>query len=69
MDEALELPLNERARMAADLLDSLHDSEEEVESAWATEIQRRVEAVRAGELESTDWRVVLDRVEKDVLGH
>jgi putative addiction module component (TIGR02574 family) len=68
LHEALELPLDERAKMAADLLDSLQDAEEEVEAAWASEIQQRVAAARAGELESTDWRTVLDGVEKDVLG-
>jgi len=54
--------------MAAELLESLHDAEEDVEAAWAVEIQQRVAAARAGELESTDWQTVLDRVQKDVLG-
>jgi putative addiction module component (TIGR02574 family) len=43
---ALELPVTERARLAADLLDSLDDEEyedspEEVQQAWAEEIERR----------------------------
>lgn len=66
LDEVLELPLAERARIAAELLESLHETEHEVESAWAAEIQQRVAAARAGELESTNWRTVLDRVEKAV---
>ena len=68
LEEALELPLDARAKMAAELLESLHEAEEEVERAWATEINKRVAAARAGELASTDWRTVLDRIEKDVLG-
>ncbi|HKO58978.1 MAG TPA: addiction module protein [Thermoanaerobaculia bacterium] len=68
LKEALELPLDERASMAADLLESLEDAEEDVEAAWADEIRQRVAAARAGDLESTDWRTVLDRVEKEVLG-
>lgn len=68
LDEALELPLDERAKMAAELLESLHEAEEDVEQAWATEIEKRVAAARAGELASTDWRTVLARVEKEVLG-
>jgi len=68
LEQALELPLDERARMAADLLESLSEAEEGVEEAWSNEIRSRVAAARAGEVESTDWRVVLDRVEKDVLG-
>ena len=68
LTQALELPLDERAEMAAELLESLHDAEEDVETAWAVEIRQRVAAARAGELESTDWRTVLDRVQKDLLG-
>jgi putative addiction module component (TIGR02574 family) len=66
--EALQLPLDERAKIAAELLESLDEAETEVEEAWAREIERRVAAARAGELESTDWRTVLDRVEREVLG-
>jgi hypothetical protein len=68
LTEALELPLDERAKFAAELLESLEEAEAGVEEAWASEIQKRVSAARAGELASTDWRTVLDRVEKEVLG-
>jgi hypothetical protein len=68
LEEALELPLDERAKMAAELLESLQEAEAEVEEAWATEIRNRVAAARAGELASTDWRTVLARVEREVLG-
>jgi hypothetical protein len=69
LTEVLELPLDERAKIAAEVLESLHDAEEGVEAAWAREIEARVAAARAGELESTDWRMVLERVEREVLGH
>ncbi len=65
--EALELPPEERARIAAELLESLDYAQEDVDAAWALEIQRRVAQAEAGELESTDWRTVLDRVEREVL--
>lgn len=68
LDEALELPLDERAKMAAELLESLEEAEAGVQQAWAEEIEKRVAAARAGELASTDWRMVLDRVEREVLG-
>jgi hypothetical protein len=42
--------------------------DEAVEQAWAAEIERRVAAVRNGELPGTDWRTVLERIERDVLG-
>lgn len=66
--EALELPLDERVKIAAELLESLEAAETEVDEAWASEIQKRVAAARAGELASTDWRTVLARVEQEVLG-
>lgn len=68
LKQVLELPLDERAKMAAELLESLSDTEEGVEEAWANEIRNRVDALCAGELESTDWRIVLDEVEREVLG-
>jgi putative addiction module component (TIGR02574 family) len=68
LSEVLELPLDERAKIAAELLESLEEAESEVEEAWADEIQKRVSAARAGELASTDWRTVLERVEREVLG-
>lgn len=68
LTKVLELPVADRAKIAAELLESLEDAEEQVEAAWADEIQQRVAAARAGELESTDWRTVLDRVEQEVLG-
>jgi hypothetical protein len=50
------------------LLESLEEAEAGVEEAWALEIERRVVASRASELASTDWRTVLARVEREVLG-
>ena len=68
LHEALDLPLDERAKMAAELLESLHDAESEVDVAWAEEIRARAAAVREGELQGTDWRLVLDKIEQDILG-
>jgi putative addiction module component (TIGR02574 family) len=65
---ALELAIDERARLAAELMASLDDAvEEKVEAPWAEEIERRVLETRAGNTESTDWRTVIDLVEKEVL--
>jgi hypothetical protein len=68
LEAALQLPLDDRARVAAELLASLDTAHEDVEAAWAAEIGRRVAAARRGELASTEWRTVLDRVEQEVLG-
>jgi putative addiction module component (TIGR02574 family) len=67
LDEALRLPLDERARLVADLLESLDDAEDAVEAAWAAEIKKRVTSIRAGETGSTDWRTVLAEIEREVL--
>ena len=51
--EAMELPQDERAALAAIPEDSLGDgsSEEELAAAWTAEIQRRLATVRSGEVE------------------
>jgi len=67
LNEALQLSLHDRAKIAAELLESLDEVEQDIEAAWATEIQRRLADARAGERESIDWRAVLDQVEKEVL--
>ena len=62
--EALTLPLDERADVAAELLASL-DKEEDpvaVEAAWATEIERRARRVLAGESVGEPWEDVRDRL-------
>jgi putative addiction module component (TIGR02574 family) len=69
LNEALELPVEERAKMATELLDSLHDSDADVEAAWTVEIRARVEAVLDGQLKGTDWRTVMERIETEILGH
>lgn len=66
--EALQLPLPERAKLAGELLESLDSTDADVDAAWAAEIQRRVNAIRDGDVASTDWRVLLDDVEKEMLG-
>jgi putative addiction module component (TIGR02574 family) len=51
-EEALELPKKARAKLAHDLLLSLEDepfdAPEEVERAWAVEIDRRIRDVKEG---------------------
>jgi putative addiction module component (TIGR02574 family) len=65
--EALALPLNERADVAAQLLASLDDAKAtdpaEVEAAWAEEIERRARRVMAGETAGVPWEDVRRRAE------
>ena len=65
LDDALALPLNERANVAAELLASLDNSipenPQEVEAAWAAEIERRARRVLAGESLGESWNTVRER--------
>ena len=56
LDEALALPPEERADLAATLIDSLDEDEAEaVDEAWAQEVQRRVHEVESGAVETVSW--------------
>lgn len=55
---ALRLPEEARAAVAAELIRSLDEPEEppeEVEAAWADEIQRRLADVDAGRVKPIPW--------------
>ena len=64
--DALALPLEERADVAAELLASLDDAPPEdqarVEAAWAREIERRAGRVVSGESAGEAWEDVRARV-------
>ena len=65
LDQALKLSHKERAALAADLLASLDsgvDSQDEVDAAWAVEIRKRLERVRAGE-SGIPWESVQAEIE------
>jgi Putative addiction module component. len=63
--QALELEPDERAVLAAELLASPEASEDDVQRAWAAEIERR--SRDAVEERGQDWRVVLDEIRASVL--
>ena len=61
--EVLELPLNARAELAGQLLDSLEDiSEEECDALWAEEGERRYAAYKAGSIKATPSDEVFARL-------
>ena len=68
--EALELPIAERADVAAELLASLDAAEgenlAEVEAAWAAEIERRARRVLSGESAGVAWEDVRRHAEADL---
>jgi putative addiction module component (TIGR02574 family) len=65
LGDALALPLDERASVAAELLASLDNSPpgnpQEVEAAWAVEVERRARRVLAGESRGEPWDTVRER--------
>jgi putative addiction module component (TIGR02574 family) len=66
LDVALALSESERAEIARRLLLSLetHDSPDEVESAWAAEIDARWNRFERGETIAADWPQALARIRK-----
>jgi len=69
LEQALNLPEKERAEIAARLLESLDDAHrEDVDDAWAQEIERRCAALDSGEAVTSDWSEFRARIERDVFG-
>lgn len=68
--EALALPIDERADVAAELLASLDEASTgnsaEVEAAWAAEIEKRARRVMAGESKGIPWDDVRSRAEGEL---
>jgi putative addiction module component (TIGR02574 family) len=67
LEEALQLPPQERAKIAAELLSSLDDRDEDVKTAWAAEITKRAADAEADPDDEEDWRVALEDVRREVL--
>jgi putative addiction module component (TIGR02574 family) len=63
--EALALSHSERAGLAADLLASLDEPDDDPElvaAEWAEELRRRVDAIEAGTSSSEPWETVRERL-------
>jgi putative addiction module component (TIGR02574 family) len=67
LEEALKLTPSERAKIAAELLSSLDDQDEDVKVAWAAEIARRAADTDADPEDEEDWRTALDDIRREVL--
>jgi putative addiction module component (TIGR02574 family) len=56
LEEAMKLPPEARAALAASLLESLDDQvDEDAEVAWAAEIGKRLAEVRDGRVRPVPW--------------
>ena len=67
LEEALQLDVEDRAKMAAQLLASLDEQEEDVRAAWAAEIKRRLAEADAEPDTDEDWRAAIDEIRREVL--
>lgn len=64
--EAMRLSAAERARLARELIESLDDladiDQAAVDAAWADEVRRRVQELRAGNVEALSGRQVMEEL-------
>ena len=65
LEDALTLPVEDRAKVAHELLRSLEsaDADGEVTAAWTDEIRRRIDEIEAGTAELHDLDTVRARLE------
>jgi putative addiction module component (TIGR02574 family) len=70
-DEAMRLPADERARLAADLLGSLDEGDDEAldpdehEAAWNAEIAERMRQIDSGEVKPVPWSEARRRITRE----
>ena len=64
-DQALALPLDERARLAHEIIASLDGpAQDGAAEAWVREIERRVREVKDGSVKLVDWKDTRTRILK-----
>ena len=64
--EALRLSREERARIAAELLSSLAEMDEEVVAVWADELLRRSADVREGRVSPVSWATAREEILREL---
>ncbi|MGH3632145.1 MAG: addiction module protein, partial [Sciscionella sp.] len=60
--QALTLDEDGRAEVAARLLDSLEQTDTEVEAVWLTELERRASELESGAVLGIPWEDLLERL-------
>ena len=64
--EVLRLTRVDRARVAEELLSSLEESDEEVATAWAAELERRSREVAEGRVQTISWETARTEILKEL---
>ena len=67
LDEALDLPAQDRARLAGELLRSLDDADEVLDqqaydAAWGAVIERRLREIDTGAVQAVPWSEARRRI-------
>jgi putative addiction module component (TIGR02574 family) len=62
LDEALQLPEQDRAELALRLLDSVGEPTDQVEAAWIEEAKRRLAEIDRGEVRTVPWPDARQRI-------
>ena len=62
IDEAVSLPLEERALVVGSLLRSLNQPESEIDKIWAKEAKRRLDELRSGRVKAIPGEEVFKNV-------
>ena len=64
IDEAVSLPVEERALVIDSLLRSLNQPESEIDKKWAAVAKRRLAEMRSGSIEAIPGQDVFDKIWK-----
>ena len=62
IDEAVSLPVEERALVVDSLLRSLNQPESEIDKKWANEAKRRLDELWSGRVEAIPGEEVFEKV-------
>ena len=62
IDEAVSLPVEERALVIDSLLRSLNQPESEIDKKWAAVAKRRLAELRSGSIEAIPGQDVFDKI-------
>jgi putative addiction module component (TIGR02574 family) len=64
MERAEMLPIDLKLELVDRLLESISPSQQEIDERWKTEIERRVEEVRSGKVETIPGEQVFAEIEE-----
>ncbi len=62
IEQAIALPVEERALVVDSLLRSLNPPQSEIDAQWATEAKRRLAELRSGKVDAVPGEAVFQRV-------